>query len=61
MPADLRCDMTDDCTEPVEMIDAKGFAYCERHGLERRAWQPCRKLRGWELRKLQRGEALARY
>lgn len=57
----LRCDMAADCGEPVTMIDQKGYAYCTDHGLERRQWQPCRKLRGWELRKLQRGEPLARY
>ena len=57
----LRCDMATDCLSPVSMIDAKGFVYCRADGLERRAYQPCRKLRPWELRKLERGEQLARY
>lgn len=57
----LRCDMKSDCTEPVTMLDTAGFAYCTDHGLQRRCYEPCRKLRDWELRKLQRGEALARY
>lgn len=57
----LRCDMVHGCTEPVTHIDDKGYAYCTKHGEERRGYRPCRKLRGWELRKLQRGEALARY
>lgn len=57
----LRCDMEDDCTKPVTHIDQKGYAYCEPHGIERRWYVPCRKLRPHELRKLQRGEALARY
>lgn len=57
----LHCDMTRDCALPVSMIDQKGFAYCGLHGMERRWYQPCRKLRAWELRKLQGGEALNRY
>lgn len=60
-PVNLTCDMTEGCTEPVTHIDNKGFAYCTDHGITRRDWCPCRKLRPWELRKLQRGEALARY
>lgn len=60
-PAPLTCDMEDGCTAPVTHIDRKGYAYCTTHGLERRAWQPCRKLQPWELRRLQRGEALRRY
>jgi hypothetical protein len=55
------CDMSEDCREPVSMIDQKGYAYCAAHGMERRTYQPCRKLRGWELRRLQRGLPLNRY
>lgn len=58
---ELHCDMTADCPEPVTHIDSDGFAYCTDHGLERRWYQPRRKLRPHELRKLQRGEQLARY
>jgi len=57
----LSCDMEATCTEPVTHIDNKGFAYCTSHGVARRDWVPCRKLRPWELRRLQRGEPLARY
>ena len=57
----LRCDMTDDCEQPVTHIDNDGFAYCTTHGLQRRWYQPCRKLRDWELRKLQRGGQLTKY
>jgi len=57
----LRCDMTEDCAEPVTHIDQDGFAYCTDHGLQRRDWQPCRKLRPHELRRLQRGEQLKGY
>ena len=58
---DLTCDMADDCTQPVTHIDKKGFAYCTEHGLVRRTYQPCRKLRDHELRRLRRGEALTKY
>ncbi len=57
----LTCDMRKDCTAPVTHLDTAGFAYCTDHGLQRRQSEPCRKLRDWELRKLQRGETLARY
>lgn len=59
----LRCDMRHDCAAAVTHIDESGFAYCAPHGEQRQAsqWARCRKLRPHELRKLQRGEALARY
>ncbi len=57
----LRCDMKHDCEEPVTHIDQAGFAYCTTHGEQRRSYEPCRKLSPWEIRKLERGEALSRY
>jgi hypothetical protein len=57
----LSCDMVKECLEPVAMIDQAGFIYCQGHGLERRDWEPCRKLRDWELRRLQKGKPLTRY
>lgn len=57
----LRCDMEEGCTAPVTHIDQKGYAYCTKHGLERRDYRPCRKLRPWELHRLLRGEPLTRY
>lgn len=57
----LQCDMDHDCFEAVTHVDQKGYAYCTKHGLDRRYYQPCRKLRDWERRRLQRGEPLARY
>lgn len=56
----LECDMTQDCQAPVTHIDNKGYAYCQEHGLMRQS-RPCRKLRGWELRRLERGLPLTRY
>lgn len=61
MTVQLRCDMETDCVQPVTYIDNDGFAYCTGHGLDRQQWQPCRKLRPHELRRLQRGEQLASY
>jgi hypothetical protein len=55
------CDMTAECDRPVTHLDQDGYVYCTDHGLSRRTWQPCRRLRGWELRRLERGETLARY
>jgi hypothetical protein len=57
----LNCEMTDDCPEPVTMIDRNGFIYCTDHGIGRRDWKPCRKLRPHELRRLARGEQVTRY
>lgn len=59
---DLKCDMTEDCAEPVTHIDPHGFIYCTEHGLSKRSYYHlCRKLRPHELRRLQRGEKVARY
>jgi hypothetical protein len=60
-PRAIQCDMDNKCEAPATMIDNKGFAYCAEHGLDRRYYCPCRKLRDWELRRLQRGEQLRRY
>lgn len=57
----LRCDMRAGCTGEVTMIDSAGFVYCEPHGLDRRQYEPCRKLRPYEKRKIERGEMLTRY
>jgi hypothetical protein len=57
----LQCDMDNDCRQDVTMIDDKGYGYCAEHGLGRRDWRPCRKLRDYELRRLQRGEQLTHY
>ena len=57
----LSCDMETNCPAEVTHIDNKGYVYCTEHGLDRRDWRPCRKLRPWELRRLQRGKPLNRY
>lgn len=60
-PRALTCDMDRECRSDVTHIDDKGYVYCTTHGLERRDWRPCRKLRGWELRRLQSGRTLTKY
>lgn len=57
----LCCDQREDCTAPVTHLDQNGFVYCTEHGIKRRDWKPCRKLRAHELRRLERGEVLTRY
>ena len=57
----LQCDMDNDCTAEISHLDEKGYIYCTDHGVARREWKRCRKLRPWELRKIQRGETLNRY
>lgn len=60
--AALRCAMTADCPHAVGMIDSKGYVYCGPHGLSRRGGGiRCRVLTAAELKRLQAGEALARY
>jgi hypothetical protein len=52
----LNCQMTRDCREPVNYIDNKGFVYCNKHGLQRKASGiPCRRLGPPESKKLERG------
>lgn len=57
----LSCDMAKECTETVTHIDDKGYVYCKKHGLERRSVRRCRQLRSAELKKLLKGQPLARY
>ena len=57
-----RCDMEQDCLEPVTHIDHKGYVYCTSHGEQRkRSGIPCRVLRPGELKKVQSGAPLSRY
>ena len=57
----LQCEMDKDCLELVTHLDKAGFIYCTTHGVQRRTWKPCRKLRAHELRRLERGDALKTY
>jgi hypothetical protein len=55
------CEMSADCKEPVTHIDNSGFIYCTAHGIARRDWKPCRKLRPHELNRIRRGQQVTRY
>jgi hypothetical protein len=57
----LHCEMKRECIQPVTYLDEKGYIYCTFHGQLRQGWCRCRKLRPHELRKLERGEPVARY
>lgn len=57
----MQCDQNDDCSADVTHIDDKGYVYCTEHGLDRRAVRPCRKLRDWEVKRLEAGLTLVRY
>jgi len=56
------CDMTKDCAEPVSMIDNKGFAYCTKHGEQRKSHGvPCRKMSAKELETINSGKPIGKY
>ena len=54
----LTCQMVDGCTAAVSHIDNKGYVYCAAHGVERRDWRPCRRMRRWEIRELEAGRPI---
>lgn len=56
-----KCDGVEGCCEPVAYIDVKGFAYCTKHGLQRKQSVRCRKLKPKELATLKQGKPLERY
>jgi hypothetical protein len=47
-----RCDMAANCAAPVTHIDNQGFIYCTHHGIARKSFRPCRKLRTAELTRI---------
>jgi len=57
----LVCAMDSACDWPIKRIDDKGFVYCDFHGIGRKYYARCRKLRPHELKKLQAGGTLTRY
>lgn len=61
MTQQLTCDGWCNSTGEVTHIDTAGYVYCTPCGLTRRMYEPCRKLRPWELRRLKRGVPLAHY
>lgn len=62
MDKPIKCDGWCKQTGNVAMLDRKGYAYCVPCGHTRREnGIPCRKLRPWELRRLQKGLPLKKY
>lgn len=57
----LTCDMDRNCKEPVTHIDVKGYAYCQKHGEDRKQTCRCRKLTPAELNTLKAGQPLKEY
>lgn len=57
----IKCDGKSDCPDGATYIDSRGWAYCARHAPGSGGGILCRKLRPHEVRRLERGEALAHY
>ena len=55
----LKCDGKRDCTKEVNYIDYRGFIYCSSHGQIRAQYESCRKLKVWEIDKLNSGKPIA--
>lgn len=54
----LKCEMHPSCPDDVTYIDDKGFIYCMRHGMARRAHRPCRRLQTFEIQLLRAGKTI---
>lgn len=57
----MKCEMETHCTAPVTHLDNNGFIYCTTHGIQRRHWKPCRKLRTHELNRIRQGLQITKY
>ncbi len=57
--AKLRCNMAQTCTSPITHIGEKGWVYCSNCAADRQYWERCRRLRQWEIRRLERGECIS--
>jgi hypothetical protein len=55
----LVCDMEKNCSEPVTHIDNKGFVYCSKHAVRRKASVPTRAIKPAELKKLEKHEPIS--
>lgn len=55
----LQCEYTVDCPDRVQMIDTKGYIYCEHHGRFLRMYlRSCRHLTKPELAKIADGQTV---
>lgn len=53
----MKCNMNQDCNNPVTHVDKKGWLSCTDHSTN--SWRPIRKLRKWELLRLLAGKTIA--
>ena len=56
-----KCEMYDDCQNPVTHIGEKGYVYCAEHVGCRKGWEHCRRMRGWEKARIAAGKPLMSY
>lgn len=56
-----QCDGWCDHANPVTHLDTAGFVYCTPCGLIRREYEPCRKLRPFEMNRLLAGKQITKY
>lgn len=54
----LQCCMTN-CRNTVTHIGAKGWVYCAADAADRQYWERCRKMKQWEIRRLERGSFIS--
>lgn len=50
-----KCDMEHDCAAPVTHLDDKGYVYCTEHAADRRGYRRVRKLRQYEINRINCG------
>ncbi len=58
-PTRLKCDMRADCTNPVTHIGSKGWVYCAPCAADRQYQERCRRMRKWEIERLERGDQIS--
>ncbi len=59
----MKCEMRDDCTQPVTHIGEKGYIYCTNHAHARRygGIERTRAMRKWECTLIAEGKPLPSY
>ena len=55
----LTCAMSENCNNPVTHIGSRGFVYCSACAKDRQYWERCRRMRQWEIRRLEAGECIS--
>jgi hypothetical protein len=55
----LCCDMTKDCPNPISHMGERGWLYCSQHAPLRAGFERCRKLRKWEVSRLESGHSIS--